>query len=66
MSKAVETLSGRVLVLQMLAHALIFAIRNAGNFAERALLATDTAATAALGLSGTAFCLLAVSGPTPR
>jgi Na+-driven multidrug efflux pump len=58
-SKAVETLSVRVLLLQMLAHALIFAIRNAGNFAERALLATDTAATAALGLSGTAFCLLA-------
>jgi Na+-driven multidrug efflux pump len=42
----------------MLSHALIFAVQNAGCFAERALLSADTAATAALGLSWTAFCLL--------
>jgi Na+-driven multidrug efflux pump len=42
----------------MLAHALIFAAGNAGNLAERALLAADTSATAALGLGWTAFCLL--------
>jgi Na+-driven multidrug efflux pump len=48
----------RVLLLQTLAYALIFAAQNAGGLAERALLAPDTAATAALGLSGTAFCLL--------
>jgi Na+-driven multidrug efflux pump len=56
--KTLEPLSARVLLLQMLSHALIFAMQNAGNFAERALLAPDTAATAALGLSWTAFCLL--------
>jgi Na+-driven multidrug efflux pump len=42
----------------MLAHALIFAAANAGNLAERALLVADTAATAALGLGWTSFCLL--------
>jgi Na+-driven multidrug efflux pump len=58
MDRSVESLSARVLLLQILAHAVIFAAQNAGNLAERALLAADTAATAALGLSGTAFCLL--------
>jgi Na+-driven multidrug efflux pump len=58
MGKPVETTSVRVLLMQMLAHALIFAAPSAGNFAERALLASDTAATAALGLSWTAFSLL--------
>jgi Na+-driven multidrug efflux pump len=58
MGKAVGTLGVRVLSLQMTAHALIFAAQNAGGFAERALLADDTAATAALGLSWTAFCVL--------
>jgi Na+-driven multidrug efflux pump len=58
MSKPAGTLSVRVLSLQTLAHALTFAALNAGNFAERALLASDTAATAALGLSWTVFCLL--------
>jgi Na+-driven multidrug efflux pump len=48
----------RVLLLQMLAHAVIFAAQNTGNMVERALLAPDTAASAALGLSGTVFCLL--------
>jgi Na+-driven multidrug efflux pump len=57
MNKPVESLSVRVLALQMLAHALIFASQNVGNVVERALLAPDTAASAALGLSGTAFCL---------
>jgi Na+-driven multidrug efflux pump len=58
MGKPVATLGVRVLSLQMTAHALIFAAQNVGGFAERALLADDTAATAALGLSWTAFCLL--------
>jgi Na+-driven multidrug efflux pump len=58
MGKPRDPVSARVLLLQMLSYALIFAGQNAGNFAERALLATDTAATAALGLSWTAFSLL--------
>jgi Na+-driven multidrug efflux pump len=58
MDKPGESLGVRVLLLQMLSHALIFAVQNAGCFAERALLCADTAATAALGLSWTAFCLL--------
>jgi Na+-driven multidrug efflux pump len=58
MGKPVETPSVRVLLMQMVAHALIFAAPNAGSLAERALLASDTAATAALGLSWTAFSLL--------
>ena len=58
MRKVAESLSVRVLVLQVLAHALIFAAQNVGNLAERALLACDTAASVALGLSGTAFGLL--------
>jgi Na+-driven multidrug efflux pump len=53
-----EKLGVRVLLLQMLSHALIFALQNAGCFAERAFLSADTAATAALGLSWTSFCLL--------
>jgi Na+-driven multidrug efflux pump len=57
MGKPVEYLSVRVLVLQMMAHALIFGAQNVSNLVERALLAPDTAASAALGLSGTAFCL---------
>jgi Na+-driven multidrug efflux pump len=58
MGKSVESLSVRILLFQVLAHALIFAAQNVGNLAERALLASDTAASVALGLSGTAFCLL--------
>ena len=58
MGKSLEPVSLRILLLQMLSHALIFAGQNAGNFAERALLAGDVAATAALGRSWTAFCLL--------
>jgi Na+-driven multidrug efflux pump len=42
----------------MLSHALIFAAQNVGGLAERVLLVTDAAATAALGLSWTVFCLL--------
>jgi Na+-driven multidrug efflux pump len=55
--KGVGTLSVRLLLVQMLSHAVIFASQNAGNFAERALLASDMAATAALGLGWTVFCL---------
>src|SRR6516162_2134040 len=58
MGKPAQDLGVRVLLLQMLSQALIFAGQNAGCLAERALLADDTAATAALGLSWTAFCLL--------
>jgi Na+-driven multidrug efflux pump len=58
MGKPVQAVGVRVLLLQTLSHALMFAVQNAGGFAERALLAADTAATAALGLSWTAFCLL--------
>src|SRR6266540_768155 len=58
MARPVQRLGVRVLLLQMVAHALIFAGQNAGNLTERALLATDTVATATLGLSWTAFCLL--------
>jgi Na+-driven multidrug efflux pump len=58
MGKSVESLSARVLVLQVLAHALIFSAQNVGNLAERVLLASDTTASMALGLSGTAFGLL--------
>jgi Na+-driven multidrug efflux pump len=58
MCKAFEKVSAGVLLLQMLSHTLIFAVQNAGGFAERALLTPDTAATAALGLSWAAFCLL--------
>jgi Na+-driven multidrug efflux pump len=42
----------------MLSHALIFAALNASSLAEGALLAPDTAATAALGQSWAAFCPL--------
>jgi Na+-driven multidrug efflux pump len=58
MAKPGDNLGVRALLQQMLSHGLIFAAQNAGGFAERALLAADTAATAALGLSWTAFCLL--------
>jgi Na+-driven multidrug efflux pump len=58
MGKPAQDLGVRVLLLQMLSQALIFAGQNAGCLAERALLSADTAATAALGLSWTAFCLL--------
>ena len=58
MEKSAGTITARALAVQMLAHALIFAGQNAGTFAERALLAADTAATAVLGLSWTAVCLL--------
>jgi Na+-driven multidrug efflux pump len=56
--KTVDTVSVRILFLQIVAHALIFAAQNACGFAERALLATDTAAIAALGVIWTAFSLL--------
>jgi Na+-driven multidrug efflux pump len=56
--KPEDCLSTHVLLRQMLAYALIFAGQSAGCFAERALLSADTAATAALGLGWTAFCLL--------
>jgi Na+-driven multidrug efflux pump len=56
--KPVQTLCVRGLLPQTLAHALAFAAQNAGGFAERALLAPDPAATAALGLGWTAFSLL--------
>jgi Na+-driven multidrug efflux pump len=42
----------------MSSHALLFAAQNAGSLAERAMLAPDTAATAALGRGWAAFCLL--------
>src|SRR5262245_35823606 len=58
MAGPVGRLGARVLLLQMVAHALIFAGQNAGNLTERALLATDPVATAALGLTWTVFCLL--------
>jgi hypothetical protein len=48
----------RVLSLQMLSHALIFAAQSASSLTERALLAADMAATAALGLGWAAFGLL--------
>jgi hypothetical protein len=58
MSKLVRVRSARGLRFQVLAHALIFVAQNAGSFAERALRAPDTSATAALGLCGVAFCPL--------
>jgi Na+-driven multidrug efflux pump len=58
MGKPAPPQSARVLLLQMLAHSLIFAVQNVGGLAERALLARDTAAVAALGLSWTIFSLL--------
>jgi Na+-driven multidrug efflux pump len=58
MSKHPGTSSLRVLTFQMLSHALIFAVQNAGSFVERVLLVTDTVATATLGVSWTTFCLL--------
>jgi Na+-driven multidrug efflux pump len=57
MSKPPDTSSLRVLSVQMLSHALIFAVQNAGGLAERALLAADTVATATLGVSWIAFCV---------
>jgi Na+-driven multidrug efflux pump len=58
MGKPGDRLGVRVLLIQMLSHALIFAVQGAGCFAERAMLSADTAATAALGLSWAAFCLV--------
>jgi Na+-driven multidrug efflux pump len=43
--------------VQILSHALIFAVQNAGGLAERALLAADTVAMATLGVSWSAFCV---------
>jgi Na+-driven multidrug efflux pump len=57
MSKHSGMASLRVLAVQILAQALIFAAQNAGGLTERALLATDTVATATLGVSWTAFCV---------
>jgi Na+-driven multidrug efflux pump len=56
--KSVGRLRARDLLLHMLSQALTFAAQNAGNFAERALLATDTAAIAALGLGWYSFNIL--------
>src|SRR5262245_55357615 len=56
-SKPPATLSVRVLSVQILSHALIFAVQNAGGLAERALLAADTVAMATLGISWSAFCV---------
>jgi Na+-driven multidrug efflux pump len=58
MSKPPETSSLRVLSVQILSHALIFGAQNTGGLAERALLAADPTATATLGVSWIAFCLL--------
>jgi Na+-driven multidrug efflux pump len=58
MSKPLETSSLRVLSVQILSHALIFGAQNTGGLAERALLAGDAKATATLGVSWIAFCLL--------
>jgi Na+-driven multidrug efflux pump len=58
MGKLVQTVGVRVLSLQMLSHALIFAAQNVSSLAERALLAPDAAATAALGRSWAALGLL--------
>jgi Na+-driven multidrug efflux pump len=58
MSKPPEKSSLRVLSVQTLSHALIFGAQSTGGLAERALLAADTAATATLGVSWIAFCLL--------
>src|SRR5262249_41239969 len=58
MSKPPETPSLRVLSVQILSHALIFGAQNTGGLAERALLATHPTATATLGVSWIAFCLL--------
>ena len=49
MGKPVETSRVLVLLSQTLAHALIFAAPSAGNFAERALLARETAILRELG-----------------
>src|SRR5262249_17219933 len=57
MGQPVQTASARVLSLQMFSHALIFVAQNASNLAERALLAPDAAATAALGRGWAAFAL---------
>lgn len=57
MSKPPETSSLRVLSVQILSQALMFAVPNAGGLAERALLAADTVATATLGVSWSAFCV---------
>jgi Na+-driven multidrug efflux pump len=57
MSKPPKALSLRVLSVQILAHALIFAVQNAGGLAERVLLAADTVATVTLGVSWSAFCV---------
>jgi Na+-driven multidrug efflux pump len=57
MSKPPETSSLRVLSVQILSQALIFAAPSAGGLAERALLAADTVATATLGVSWSAFCV---------
>jgi Na+-driven multidrug efflux pump len=43
--------------VQILSHALIFAVQNAGSLAERALLANDMVAIATLGVSWSAFCV---------
>ncbi len=56
-NKRPRSLSVQVLSVQILSHALIFAVQNAGSLAERALLAADTVAMATLGVSWSAFCV---------
>jgi Na+-driven multidrug efflux pump len=58
MGKPVETLTVRILLPQIVSHALIFAVQNAGGLVERVFLAADTVAMATLGLMWTVFCLL--------
>ncbi|HEY7314350.1 MAG TPA: MATE family efflux transporter [Gemmataceae bacterium] len=58
MGKPVDTFTVRILLPQIVSHALIFAVQNAGGLAERFFLAANTVATASLGLSWTVFCLL--------
>jgi Na+-driven multidrug efflux pump len=57
MNKHQEITTLRVLFVQILSYALIFAVQNVGSLAERALLAADTAASATLGVSWIAFCI---------
>ena len=45
MGKPAEASSARVIFLQMTAHAIVFGAQNVGGFAERALLASNAAAT---------------------
>jgi Na+-driven multidrug efflux pump len=54
----VETATVRVLLAQIVSHALIFGVLNASGLIERSFLAADTVAAASLGLTWTMFGLL--------